>query len=143
MSAAIALHHRVDCPMNTLVLRGEPPPVREMDDASPTPAREVDDAAPFACQMERDAPSVMPNAAPSASGTCVMKMLPVEAIRLTPEQMQRCLDDAGVEPLESIDRLAAAIRENGPLQSVLVRPVEGGYALITGNIIFTPPKWPG
>lgn len=64
---------------------------------------------------------------PTGPGAAVSKLIPLDEIRPSPEQMRRQF------PADSLRELADSIREHGVLQPVLVRPLADGYELIAGE----------
>jgi ParB family chromosome partitioning protein len=56
-----------------------------------------------------------------------VQSIPVEAIRASPYQPR------GPLAAESIEELAASIREHGVLQPIVVRPVEDGFEVVAGE----------
>ena len=63
--------------------------------------------------------------------------LPVESIRPSPFQARTVFDE------KELAGLAQSIRENGLLQPISVRRVEGGYELWQGSGGSAPASWPG
>jgi len=53
--------------------------------------------------------------------------LPIEQISTNPYQPRRSFDE------EALDELAASIKHNGLIQSIVVRPTESGYELVAGE----------
>jgi len=67
-----------------------------------------------------------PTPRPTQPGTWVSR-IPVTGIRPNPHQPRRAFPEAELE------ELAASIREHGVLQPLLVRPVDGGYEIVSGE----------
>ena len=63
--------------------------------------------------------------------------LPVESIHPSPFQARTVFDE------KELAGLAQSIRENGLLQPISVRKVEGGYELVAGERRLRAASWPG